>query len=209
MANEQTDLAPDQDSSGNPSEESNEDETQMSHEPASSEDRQGTDLDAIQQDASELDRVPEENQEFLVEQVQRARAELENFRRRTLEERALVRKRTVAEVFRTFLPLLDGLSAALKVESDDADGADGIRDGLRVIHENLDGILDQLGIEAVISVGADFDPEVHEAMLQVDHPDARNGEVVEEVERGYRFGDHLIRAARVIVCRTAQAPEGA
>jgi molecular chaperone GrpE (heat shock protein) len=46
-------------------------------------------------------------------------------------------------------------------------------------------------------------------MLQVDHPDARNGEVVEEVERGYRFGDHLIRAARVIVCRTAQAPEGA
>ncbi|MDE0961038.1 MAG: nucleotide exchange factor GrpE [Planctomycetota bacterium] len=204
MTNEQTNLAPDQDSSGNHAKESSEEEIQLNNESASSADPAGSAESEL--DAPQLDEVQEENYEFLVEQLQRARADLENFRRRTFEERAIVRKRTVSEVFRTFLPLLDGLAAALKVDSEDTEGSDGIRDGLRLIQENLAGVLDQLGIEAVISVGADFDPKLHEAMLQVDHPDARNGEVVEEIERGYRFGEHLIRAAKVIVCRTA--PEG-
>jgi len=70
-------------------------------------------------------------------------------------------------------------------------------------------ILSELGIEAVATVGEDFDPEIHEAMLQVDQPDARNGEIVEEIEKGYRCGDHLIRAARVIVARTEPASEEA
>ncbi len=150
-----------------------------------------------------------EDQQFLLDQLQRARAELDNFRRRTLEERANARKRTISDVIRNFLPVLDGLSAAQKASRDDTDGDGGIRDGLRMISDKLDVVLQDLGIEVVAAVGEDFDPEVHEAMLQVDQPDARNGEVVEEIERGYRCGDHLIRAARVIVARTEQASEGA
>ncbi len=150
-----------------------------------------------------------EDQQFLLDQLQRARAELDNFRRRTLEERAIARKRTISDVIRNFLPVLDGLSAAQKASDDGSDGDGGIRDGLRMISDKLDVVLKELGIEVVAAVGEDFDPEVHEAMLQVDQPDARNGEVVEEIERGYRCGDHLIRAARVVVARTEQASEGA
>ncbi|MGE4618569.1 MAG: nucleotide exchange factor GrpE [Planctomycetota bacterium] len=144
-----------------------------------------------------------ESQEFLVEQLQRARAELDNFRRRTHEERIVLRHRIVADVFKTFLPVLDGLSAALKANSEDSESS-GIRDGLLLITGKIDEIQKELGIESVAAVGEDFDPEVHEAMLQVDQPGFRNGEIVEEVERGYRSGDLLIRASRVVVARTEE-----
>lgn len=141
------------------------------------------------------------DQDFLVAQLQRARAELENFRRRTQEERIVLRKRIVADVFKTFLPVLDGLTAALKADVGETEPA-GIRDGLQLIAGKVEEILKELDIESVAAVGEDFDPEVHEAMLQVDQPGSRNGEIIEEIDRGYRCGDLLIRASRVVVART-------
>ena len=70
-------------------------------------------------------------------------------------------------------------------------------------------VLKELGIESVAAVGEDFDPEVHEAILQVDQPGSRNGEIVEEIDRGYRCGDQLIRASRVVVARTGETSQGA
>lgn len=167
------------------------------------------DVSSDSADEETADESGGEAQEFLVQQLQRSRADLENFRRRTLEERAVSRKRAISDVFRTFLPVLDGLWAALKVDSSEPEGVDGVRDGLKLISGKIDKILQELGIESVATVGEDFDPEIHEAMLQVDQPDARNGEIVEEIEKGYRCGDHLIRAARVIVARKEPASEEA
>ena len=154
-------------------------------------------------DEETSDGVGVNDQEFLVLQLQRARAELENFRRRTQEERVVLRKRVIADVFKTFLPVLDGLTAALKADVGEAEPS-GIRDGLQLISGKVDEILNELGIESVAAVGEDFDPEVHEAMLQVDQPGSRNGEIVEEIDRGYRCGDLLIRASRVVVARTGE-----
>ena len=168
-----------------------------------------TDVSSNAADEETADDSSGEDQEFLLQQLQRARADLENFRRRTIEERAVLRKRTISDVFRTFLPVLDGLCAALKVDSSEPEGVDGVRDGLKLISGKMDMILSELGIEEVATVGEDFDPEIHEAMLKVDQPDARNGEIVGEIEKGYRCGDHLIRAARVIVARTEPASEEA
>ncbi|MAW75787.1 MAG: nucleotide exchange factor GrpE [Planctomycetes bacterium] len=148
------------------------------------------------------------DQEFLVNQLQLARAELENFRRRTQMERLVLRQRIVADVFKTFLPVLDGLTAALKADAGESEPA-GIRDGLQLIAGKADEILKELGIESVAAVGEDFDPEVHEAILQVDQPGSRNGEIVEEIDRGYRCGDQLIRASRVVVARTGETSQGA
>ena len=150
-------------------------------------------------------------QEFLVQQLQRARAELENYRRRTQEERVVLRQRIVADVFKTFLPVLDGLTAALRADS--ADSADsepaGIRDGLQLIAGKVEELLEELGIESLAAVGEDFDPELPEAVLQVEQPGTRNGEIVEEIDRGYRCGDLLIRASRVVVARTGENSRGA
>ncbi|HIC22756.1 MAG TPA: nucleotide exchange factor GrpE [Planctomycetes bacterium] len=148
-----------------------------------------------------------DDQEFLVLQLQRARAELENFRRRTLEERIVFRQRIVADVFKAFLPVLDGLTAALKANAADSEPA-GIRDGLQLISGKIDELLEELGIESLDAVGEDFDPEVHEAMLQVEKAGSRNGEIVEEIDRGYRCGDLLIRAAKVVVARTDENTQG-
>ena len=147
-------------------------------------------------------------QEFLVQQLQRARAELENYRRRTQEERVVLRQRIVADVFKTFLPVLDGLTAALRADSADSEPA-GIRDGLQLIAGKVNELLDELGIESLVAVGEDFDPELHEAVLQVEQPGTRNGEIVEEIDRGYRCGDLLIRASRVVVARTGENSRGA
>lgn len=159
---------------------------------------------AVSSDEETADDAGADDQEFLVMQLQRARAELENFRRRTQEERVLLRQRMVADVFKTFLPVLDGLTAALKADVGEAESS-GIRDGLQMISGKVDEVLKELGIETVAAVGEDFDPEVHEAMLQVDRPGSRSGEIVEEIDRGYRCGDLLIRASRVVVARTEES----
>ncbi len=161
-----------------------------------------TDVSSNAADEETADDSSGEDQEFLLQQLQRARADLENFRRRTLEERAVLRKRTISDVFRTFLPVLDGLCAALKVDSSEPEGVDGVRDGLKLISGKVDMILSELGIEEVATVGEDFDPEIHEAMLKVDQPDARNGEIVGEIEKGYGHrGSHRARIRGGVKCQ--------
>ena len=164
---------------------------------------QSADADATSE-PKEVD--PVEEKAFLLDQLQRAHAELANFRRRTLEDQATQRLRTTVSVVRSFLPVLDGLEAAIRAGSEDG-GDEGIRQGLSMIAESVSAVLTDLKVETVASKGEDFNPELHEAMLQVDQPDARQGEIVEEVEKGYRCGDLLIRAARVVVARGGDSEE--
>ncbi|NCF99723.1 MAG: nucleotide exchange factor GrpE [Planctomycetia bacterium] len=147
-----------------------------------------------------VELTPEEEKAFLLDQLQRAHAELANFRRRTLEDRASQRKRTTVDVVRSFLPVLDGLDAAIKAVNEAGEDS-SIRQGLEMIAERVNGVLTDLKVEQIATSGKDFDPEIHEAMMQIDNPNARQGEIVDEVEKGYRCGDLLIRASRVIVAR--------
>lgn len=164
---------------------------------------QAVDADSLAE-SNEID--PAEEKAFLLDQLQRAHAELANFRRRTLEDQAAQRLRTTVSVVRSFLPVLDGLEAAIRAGSEDG-GDESIRQGLSMIAESVSAVLIDLKVETVLSKGEDFNPELHEAMLQVDQPEARQGEIVEEVEKGYRCGDLLIRAARVVVARGGDSEE--
>lgn len=150
------------------------------------------------------EKLREEN-EFLLSQLQRARAELENFRRRTSEERHLQRHRVTAEIFREILRLHDDLELAVRSEED----GDQLREGLRIIVDKFEQLLADHGIEAIAAVGQPFDPTWHEAMFHVETDDRPEGEVLDELERGYRIGDSLIRPARVTVAKIASPPEEA
>ena len=163
-------------------------------------------IEAADPDSETVEQDPEEEKAFLLDQLQRAHAELANFRRRTLEDQSTQRLRTTVSVVRSFLPVLDGLEAAVKAGTDEG-GDEAIREGLAMIAERVDSVLKDLKVEKIDSKGEDFNPELHEAMLQVDQPDARQGEIVEEVEKGYRCGDLLVRAARVVVARGSESAE--
>ena len=162
--------------------------------------------EVAESDSETVEQDPEEEKAFLLDQLQRAHAELANFRRRTLEDQSTQRLRTTVSVVRSFLPVLDGLEAAVKAGTDEG-GDEAIREGLAMIAERVDSVLKDLKVEKIDSKGEDFNPELHEAMLQVDQPDARQGEIVEEVEKGYRCGDLLVRAARVVVARGSEPAE--
>jgi len=162
--------------------------------------------EATTESTEEVELSAEEEKAFLLDQLQRAHAELANFRRRTLEDQAAQRLRTTVSVVRSFLPVLDGLEAAIKAGGDQG-GDEGIREGLTLIAERVEGVLADLKVEKIPAVGEGFDPQIHEAMLQVDHPEAGAGEIVDEVEKGYRCAEMLIRASRVVVARCGEAKE--
>lgn len=170
-------------------------------------DSEGTDeVDASSAEELSDSGSPEEDVAFYVDQIQRTRAEFDNFRRRTQQERLVAYRRTVVDVVRKLLPVIDDLDKAVSVETDSA-GEDQLRVGLTLIHEKVGQLLKDLSIEPIKSVGADFDPNLHEAMMQVEDDNAAPGEIVGEIEKGYILGDLLVRASRVLVARDASAEE--
>lgn len=141
-----------------------------------------------------------EERDYYLDQVQRARAELDNYRRRVAREREQQSRRITIDLFRSVLPLLDDLQLALRAEPDSADPAQ-LRTGLELISDKFLQVLQDHRIEAVEAVGQPFDPMVHEAMFQEETDDAPDGQVLEEFERGYQLGEDLIRPARVKVAK--------
>jgi molecular chaperone GrpE len=149
---------------------------------------------AVEQDLDSLvEDLKRERDEYL-QLAQRARADFENYRKRAAREgtEALLRGKT--EVGKAVLPALDSLERALN-----ADG-DGLAEGVALVHRELVSALNGAGIEAIDPAGAQFDPNLHEALSSRPPEDGEEaGVVVETVQRGYRLGETLIRPARVVV----------
>lgn len=144
-----------------------------------------------------------EERDYYLEQVQRSRAELENFRKRVSRDREQLSRRITVDVFRDVLPVLDDLRLALQSASEENSGGDRLVDGLRMISSKFDQLLARHQITTVEAVGQPFDPNFHEAMFHEETSEATDGVVLAEFEKGYRLGDDLIRPARV---KVAKAP---
>lgn len=127
----------------------------------------------------------------------RAEAELANFRTRVERDRAANREAVIAEVIRTLLPALDDLDRA---------SAHGDLEGspLELVAQKLRAGFERYGLRTVGVVGEAFDPNFHEAIVQLPKPDVEANEVGDVIEVGYALGDRLIRAAKVAVF----TPEG-
>ncbi len=125
----------------------------------------------------------------------RAMADMANFRRRT-EQRAQEQvEEERRRLLREFLEYADNLERALQHLDEP-----GLRQGVRLTWEGLQRFLAREGVEAVPAEGQPFDPQVHEALSTVPDP-AAAGQVVQEVQRGYRYHGRLLRPARVVVAR--------
>ena len=130
----------------------------------------------------------------------RAVAELDNYRKRAIRDKADAIKYGNENLLRDILPLVDSVDRALE-HADTSDDFEAFKKGLKMLHEQLLCCLKKYGVEVIDTAGKDFDPNVHEAMLQVVSDEHETGKVVNEFERGYLLNGRLLRPAKVCVCK--------
>ncbi len=145
---------------------------------------------------SELQKLKAER-DSLLDRLARAQAEFENARRRASKEQQEFRDYAVADAIKSLLPVVDSLERALQVKSDAAE----LRSGVELIYKQLQAALAKLSVNPIVSKGEPFDPRYHEAIEMVDTGAAPDHQVMEELQRGYKFKDRLLRPAMVKVAR--------
>jgi molecular chaperone GrpE len=145
---------------------------------------------------ADLQKVKAER-DSLLDRLARAQAEFENARRRAGKEQQESRDYAVADAIKSLLPVVDSLERALQVKSDAAE----LRSGVELIYKQLQAALAKLSVHPIVSNGEGFDPRYHEAIEMVDTADAPDHHVLEELQRGYKFKDRLLRPAMVKVAR--------
>jgi molecular chaperone GrpE len=129
----------------------------------------------------------------------RKTAEFDNYRRRVERERREQSDQAVVNVLQDVLLIVDDFDRALTVEA--GGGADAYRKGIELIYQKLTDLLRKRGVKAFESLGADFDPNIHQAVVHESSPDHREGEVIGELQKGYMLGDRLLRPAMVKVAK--------
>ena len=143
---------------------------------------------------AELDKLKAERDQ-LVDRLARMQAEFENARKRTERERADFREYATGSVVEQFLPVLDNFELALKSTG----SAEQLRSGVELIVKQMEEILRQLQVNPIPTVGEEFDPRHHEALGTVERDDLPDQHVAEEIRRGYRLRERLLRPALVRV----------
>jgi molecular chaperone GrpE len=145
---------------------------------------------------AELQKLKAER-DSLLDRLARAQAEFENARRRASKEQQEFRDYAAVDAIRPLLPILDSFERALQVKSEPGD----FRSGVELIYKQLQDALAKLGVRAIPAKGEPFDPHVHEAIEMVETSDVADHEVIEELQRGYKIKDRLLRPAMVKVAK--------
>lgn len=133
----------------------------------------------------------------LVDRLARMQAEFENARRRTQKEQQDFRDYASSDTIKSLLPVLDSFERALQTRSDAAE----FRNGVELIYKQLQSTLEKLSLQPIKAKGEQFNPHLHEAIEMVDTDEVPDHEVIEELQRGYKLKDRLLRPAMVRVAR--------
>jgi|SRR5580700_862395 molecular chaperone GrpE len=150
----------------------------------------------------EYDRLKAER-DLLFDRLARLQAEFDNSRKREAKERADFRDFSVANAVEQFLPVLDNFQLALKSQG----SAEQLRAGVELIVKQMEEALRGLNVQPVETVGTTFDPKVHEALEMVERNDVPDHQVLEEVRRGYKIRERLLRPALVRIASNSQQKE--
>jgi molecular chaperone GrpE len=146
---------------------------------------------------AEVERLKEELRHER-EALLRALADFDNYRRRVERDRASAARSGKRDVILSLLEVLDGFDRALN-HIDDAPSS--VAQGVQAIHRNLLGVLERHGVTPFDSLGEPFDPRFHDAIGTVESDEVESGTVADELQRGYRWGDEVLRPARVRVAQ--------
>jgi len=148
---------------------------------------------------SEVEKLKSENALYL-DRLARLQAEFENFRKRSQREQQDFRDYALTDSLKQLLPILDSLDRAVKVEGI---SIKELRSGIELIDRQFHDVLSRLGVEPIAAQGQPFDPSLHQAIQMVETDEVPDNHVIDELQRGYRLRDRVLRAAMV---RVAQNP---
>jgi len=149
------------------------------------------------EDQSESARLRAER-DTLLDRLARLQAEFDNARKRTAKEQQDFRDYALSDSIRALLPILDSFERALDSEHRDTSE---FRNGVELIHKQLQDALAKLGLRAIPAAGEPFDPHLHQAIQMVDTDEAPDHQVLEELQKGYKLKDRLLRPSMVKVAR--------
>ncbi len=140
------------------------------------------------------------------EQMLRIAADFENFKKRAARERQEVSKYANESLLQKFIPVLDNFDMALLA----ANGATGnavqqLQAGVNMIHQQLKNVLAEAGLEEIDANGKEFDPNWHEAVSQQESAEVAEGTVLQQLRKGYKLRDRLLRPAGVVVAKKPAA----
>jgi molecular chaperone GrpE len=151
---------------------------------------------------SETEQLKAER-DALLDRLARLQAEFDNARKRAVREQQEFREFAAADVIRNFLPILDSFERALKAGGGDSNAND-FRNGVELIYRQFQDALQKIGVQPIPALGQAFDPRVHEAVEMVDTTEVADHHVFDELQRGYKYKDRLLRPAMVRVARNSR-----
>ena len=150
---------------------------------------------------SELQKVRAER-DTLLDRLARLQAEFENARKRAVREQQDYREYAVSDTVKSLLPILDSFERALQASGNNGND---LRSGVELIYKQLQDALVKLGLRQIPAKGEPFDPHLHEAIEMVDTDEVEDHHVLDELQRGYKLKERLLRPAMVRVARNPKS----
>ncbi|MGX0739482.1 molecular chaperone GrpE [Staphylococcus capitis] len=160
----------------------------------SQEEVQTEDVDPKDEKIQELEKLANDNEEKYL----RLYAEFENYKRRIQNENQINKTYQAQGVLTDILPSIDNIERALQIEGDD-ESFKSLQKGVQMVHESLLRALKDNGLEEIEAEGQEFDPNFHQAVVQDDNPDFKSGEITQELQKGYKLKDRVLRPSMVKV----------
>ena len=180
-----------------PASDSSEDSAVAEPIPARGEAPAAAETSALQQ---ELEKVKAER-DTLLDRLARLQAEFENARKRAAKEQQDFREYAAADAIKALLPTLDSFERALQVSAPESGD---FRSGVELIYKQLQDALAKLGVRPISAKGKSFDPHLHQAIEMVETDEVADHHVLEELQRGYKFKDRLLRPSMVKVAKSSK-----
>ena len=158
------------------------------------------------EEENKVDETQEKEESYIIDPKQqeldelndrykRVLAEFENYKKRSSKERETLYNSIVSDIVEVFLPVVDNLENALKIETQDVE----YKKGIELVLKQFKDILKSKGVEEIPALGETFDPALHEAVSSVQDPEKNAQEIVQEYRKGYKIGSKVIRHSMVVV----------
>ncbi|MDQ2084987.1 nucleotide exchange factor GrpE [Herbivorax sp. ANBcel31] len=130
--------------------------------------------------------------------LQRTVAEFDNYKKRTAKEKCAIYENALSDVVEAFLPVIDNIERAVQASNEESD-SNTLKEGIDLIYKQFKEVLDKLEVTEIESVGCTFDPNQHNAVMHVEDDSYDESTIVEELQKGYRCKDKIIRYSMVKV----------
>ena len=147
--------------------------------------------------AEKKDKAKEKIEE-LVDRVKRQMAEFDNFRKRTEKEKSQMFEIGVKSVIEKILPVVDNFERGLQTAAPEGEAA-AFMEGMNMVYKQLMTELEGIGVKAIEAIGTEFNPEFHNAVMQVESEEYESGIVAQELQKGYMYHDTVVRHSMVAV----------